>query len=114
MKMKLLILLIFLTGAVAANAQTYIISKTVNIFGDTVETYTDQSGKKLATVTHSTNIFGDKIKSMTGPNGEKIQSPKTSTDIFGDETKNITSVNSEEKPELLKLFMKLLLESEDY
>lgn len=56
--------------------------KNSKYFGDTVETYTDQSGKKLATVTHSTNIFGDKIKSMTGPNGEKIQSPKNINRYF--------------------------------
>lgn len=102
--MKLLISLIFLTGAVAANAQTYTISKTVNIFGDTVETYTDQIGKKLTTVTHSTNIFGDKIKSITGPNGEKIQSQKTSVDIFGNEKKIIADQNGKQ---LLSILQKM-------
>ncbi|QNK65043.1 hypothetical protein H7F33_03675 [Pedobacter sp. PAMC26386] len=86
MNMKLFLLLFFLTGTVAVNAQTYSISKRVNVFGDTIETYKDRSGKITAVITHSTDVFGSKIKRITDSNGKEMRSIKKNTDIFGDET----------------------------
>ncbi|KIO74625.1 hypothetical protein TH53_25345 [Pedobacter lusitanus] len=86
MKIKLFLLLFLSLGVVAVNAQTYSISKTVNIFGDTIHTYKDRSGKNIAMVTRSTDIFGN----------------------------SVTSVNSAEDPESVKLLIKLLLGSGDY
>jgi hypothetical protein len=84
--MKTYLLLFFLMGALAVNAQTYSVSKTTNIFGDTIETYKDKNGKDAGAVKYSTDIFGNKIKTITGPNGEQLRSVKNSKDIFGNET----------------------------
>jgi len=84
-KIKGFLLLIFLTGSIAVQAQSYTISETVDIFGDTVITYKDKNRNNIAVIKYSTDIFGNKVKTVTGPKGENIQSVKKSKDIFGNQ-----------------------------
>ncbi|WP_354359513.1 hypothetical protein [Pedobacter sp. UYP30] len=59
MKIKRFLIFIFLAVSSLASAQDYSISKSVNIFGDTVIICKDGSGNEISKTTYSTDISGD-------------------------------------------------------
>jgi hypothetical protein len=97
MKLKGLFFLILLSTNAAAQSQTYTISRSVNIFGDSIITYKDQNRNNIREIKNSTDIFGNKIKSITGVNGAVIRSIKRSKDIFGNALIEITEGDGQSK-----------------
>lgn len=98
MKTILVLSSLFLTACLSAAAQSYKITNSVNLFGDTVIIHQDSHGIKTATVTISKDLFGNRIKTVTDGNGRKVESVKQSKDLFGNDIIDIYDENGMIKP----------------
>jgi hypothetical protein len=78
---------LFSVATVAADAQTYSLTETVNSYGDTILLHKDQYSKEIKSVKKTTDIFGNTTIRTTNPDGKEIQFVKKSTDIFGNKIK---------------------------
>ncbi len=73
-----------------SQAQTSSISRSVNIFGDTVFSYRNNIGQKVAEWSYSRDIFGNKVYTVKDGMGRTVKTAKEDKDIFGNNRLSIS------------------------